>query len=86
MMEITGYEEDSDWIKIKVLKKTEINCSLYELEKILAFFRETINEYKDFEYVKEMGVWSDHYRDWDKTWTKESSDILITMDFEGDKD
>lgn len=76
-MKAFGYEKE----KKKLLKLSEVTleCDLEEIDKIIEFLI-TVKESHDA--VKEKtDMCHSHFRDWDKKWNENQSDIIIVTKF-----
>lgn len=78
IMQVCGYKRNSD--DYVELREASLICSIDEIEKMIKFMQ----------YVKERhskgageeGIYYSHYRDWDKTWNPESTDIIAITIFD----
>jgi len=77
-MKIYGYEIDNE--KFVKLREVSIESSVDKLDKLIEFL-----EYVKEQHSKARGmtdICHSHYRDWDKQWTKEDSDLIIISTFD----
>ncbi len=76
-MQIYGYEKDSE--QLLKLSESCLECSLEELDKVIEFLQQVREEHGKI--ADKTAQPHSHYRDWDKAWTSESSDLIISTVF-----
>lgn len=74
-MQFYGYEKDSE--QLLKLSESCLECSLDELDKVIEFLQQVREKHGKIAVKTEYP--HSHYRDWDKSWTSESSDFIITI-------
>ena len=83
-MIISGYKRNGTNDKPYCLKEVTIACRIEELEKIILFL-ETVK--KEHESVRgQAPSCHSHYRDWDKEWMPDSTDIIVATLFQTDEE
>ena len=71
-----GYPFDSDIEMPEVLCETSLLFTREELDSIISFLEMIRDEYKN--YADVTGIHR-HFRDFDKTWNKEHSDLIVCL-------
>ena len=72
-MQVAGYKKCSD--EYVELQEASLVCGLEELEKVICFLQ-YVKEKHGTEIMK-IEYCHSHYRDWDKSWNTESTDIIV---------
>ena len=72
-MKVFGYSKISD--TLLELKEVSIQCNLEDLDKIISFLQEVNNKHSNINC--DVDLCHSHFRDWDKKWNNDSSDIII---------
>jgi len=76
-MKVYGYEKSNeDFVE---LREASIECTMDELDRIIKFLQNTKEQHNKAKGKTE--ICHSHYRDWDKEWSKEQSDIIIFTTF-----
>lgn len=77
-MEAFGYyKNDEEFEKIQKLSQVTLNCKKEDLNKIIEFLTEAKKEIENTKVI-DGNHW--HYRDYNKFWTEEESDLIIFVD------
>ncbi len=77
-MEAFGYDKnDEEFEKILKLSQVTLSCKKEDLDKIIEFLNKVKNESKN-KKIDNVDHW--HYRDYNKSWTEEESDLIILVD------
>ncbi|MCM1370652.1 MAG: hypothetical protein NC181_02010 [Clostridium sp.] len=76
-MKAFGYNKnDEEFEKILELSQVTLSCKKEDLDKIIEFLTEVKRKIKN--KVDNAEHW--HYRDYNKSWTEEESDLILFMD------
>jgi hypothetical protein len=77
-MEAFGYDKnDEEFDSILKLSQVTLSCKKEDLDKIIEFLNIVKNESKNNK-LDDGDHW--HYRDYNKSWTEEESDLIIIVD------
>ncbi len=77
-MEAFGYDKnDKEFESILKLSQVTLSCKKEDLDKIIEFLNKVKNESKN-KKIYNGDHW--HYRDYNKSWTEEESDLIILVD------
>lgn len=78
-MKAYGYKKGGE--KVLDLREVTILCSLREIDSLIQFLEKTKQEFNTVDKSTYDGICHNHYRDYNKEWTKKSSDLIIYTDF-----
>ena len=82
-MIITGYQVDDaerEFSTMLTLREGTISCTIDEVDKIIEFLRFAKEEYEFLRNHPEPS-YHFHYSEWNKEWTCNSSDFIISIPF-----
>lgn len=77
IMKVYGYKKNSD--EFIELQEASIECSIAELDKIIEFLKYSRDQH--YKVKNEADICHSHYRDWDKDWKEEKTDIILVTTF-----
>lgn len=72
-MKVYGYKRNSeDFVN---MQEASLECSLEELEKVISFLQHVKEQHG--KVIGKTENCHSHYRDWDREWDKDETDIIV---------
>lgn len=76
-MKVYGYDIEDNFHE---LREGSIECTVEELDKLCQFFLHVREQHK--KAIGKTEMCHSHYRDWDKDWNGENSDVIVITVFD----
>ena len=77
-MKVYGYKRKGN--KCIELREASLYCSIEELDEIIRFLQYAREKHNEVRTI--TPVCHSHYRDWDKTWKEDETDIILVTPFD----
>jgi hypothetical protein len=76
-MKVYGYSENGDFIA--KLKEVTLDCNIEEIENLINFLKDV--KEKHAKVAQKTDYCHSHFRDWEKDWQPNFSDVIILTNF-----